>query len=400
MTGRYHTTLPGRHDPKPEPGGPLGVGDQVEVVAVQLLDHLASNTCVCDQDQVCGLCLLRVVEDNDYAQAHAAYTAAALSLGIVNFGPNIPLGVAGARFALTTTGHSGRNQREAFAGEPLTRPLHRHDGYDPTGRPRCWCGSIAERDHSTGDLTCALSGVPLNVANDAAVVQSGRITEAVDDMALTVESAWRRFLAADPAGDPGELGLPSHSSRGDALRALHQMRATLHSVFGVDETRRAQLCLWPTAEPDDNSQHVAVAGGYEGTIGCLCDGPISDGGGPGNPTTCVRSGVVIWEPDHQHVAVAGDIEGTIGCLCDGPINDGSENKGPRFYELSPSDGPITCIRSGAVIWSPEPQDRGADSDRAAAAEERLMQIPYEDLGPAGRTLVDNPRDGRRGGIEI
>ena len=88
MTGRFHTELPGRSKPDPEPGGPLGVAEQVEMVAVELLDHLASDTCVCDQAKACGLCLLGVVKDNDYAQAHAAWTAAALSLGIANFGPD------------------------------------------------------------------------------------------------------------------------------------------------------------------------------------------------------------------------------------------------------------------------------------------------------------------------
>lgn len=103
MAGRFHNELPGRTKPDPEPGGPLGVADQVEVVAVELLDHLASDTRVCDQAKACGLCLLRVVENNDYAKAHAAWTAASLSLGIANFGPDVSLGMAAARFAVTTT---------------------------------------------------------------------------------------------------------------------------------------------------------------------------------------------------------------------------------------------------------------------------------------------------------
>lgn len=402
MTDRFHADLPGRHKPEPEPGGPLGVYDQVEILAVQLLDHLASDTCVCEQGTACGMCLLSVVESNDYAQHAAAWAAASVSLGIANFGPKVSLGAAAARWAITTTGRRGRNEKESFAGELLTGPLHRHDGYDRAGRPRCWCGSIAERDHATGDLVCTLAGVALDVADDAAVVQSGRITEAVDDMAFTVESAWRRFLVAEPAAEPGELGLPAHSSRGDALRALHRMRSTLHSVFGVDETRRAQLCLWPTAAPDDNHQHVAVAGEYEDTIACLCGGPLIDGGDDlvAGEITCARSKVVIWQPDHQHLAVAGDGDGKIACACGGPISDGREGKGPRLYQLSPGDVPVSCVRTGTVIWSPEPPNRETDADRAAAAEARLMQIPYEDLGPAARTLRDNPRGRRSGGLEI
>ena len=378
------------------------MADQVEMVAVELLDHLASDTCVCDQTKACGLCLLGVVKDNDYAQAHAAWTAAALSLGIANFGPDVPLGAAAARWAVTTTGRSGRREKESFAGEQLTGPFHRHDGYGADGRPRCWCGSIAERDHTSGDLVCALAEVNLDVADNAAVVQSGRITEAVDDMALAVESAWRRFLVAEPASEPGELGLPADSSRGDALSALHRMRAQLHGVFGVDETRRAQLCLWPTAAPDDNLHHHAVAGEHEDTIACLCGGPLIDGGDdlvPGE-ITCARSGVVIWEPDRRHVAVAGDIDGNIACLCDGPVSDGREGKGPRSYELSPRDAPVACVRSGTVIWSPEQPNREPDVERAATAEELLMEIPYEYLGPDGRTLANNPRDQRPDGIGI
>ena len=299
MAGRFHNELPGRTKPAPEPGGPLGVADQVEVVAVELLDHLASDTCVCDQAKACGLCLLSVVESNDYAKAHAAWTAASVSLGIANFGPDVSLGMAAARFAVTTTGRSGRRHKESFASEQLTGPLHRHDGYGADSRPRCWCGSIAERDHDSGDLVCALAGVNLDVADHGAVMQSGRITEAVDKVALAVESAWRRFLAAEPASEPGELGLPADSSRGDALAALHQMRALLHGVFGVDETRRAQLCLWPTAAPDDNLQHHAVAGDHEDTIACLCGGPLIDGGDDlvAGEITCARSQVVIWTPD-------------------------------------------------------------------------------------------------------
>lgn len=33
----------------------------------------------------------------------------------------------------------------------------------------------------------------------------------------------------------------------------------------------------------------------------------------------------------------------------------------------------------------------SDEERAKRAEERLMQIPRDQLGPAGRILVDNPR---------
>lgn len=65
---------------------------------VELLDHLASDTCVCDQPKACGLCLLGVVEDNDYAQAHAAWTAASRSLGIANFGSGVSLGALAARW--------------------------------------------------------------------------------------------------------------------------------------------------------------------------------------------------------------------------------------------------------------------------------------------------------------
>ena len=123
-------------------------------------------------------------------------------------------------------------------------------------------------------------------------------------------------------------------------------------------------------------------------------------GAPASEASSGSSGVVIWEPDCQHVAVSDDIEGTIGCACDGPISDDSEGKGPRFYGLSPSDGPITCVRSGAVIWSPEQPSRETEAERAATAETRLTQFPYEHLGPAGRTLGDDPRDGRRGGLGL
>lgn len=255
MAERYQTSLPGRSGPEPEPGGPSGVADQVEFVAVLLLDDAAAGSCVCDSGQLCGWCLLLIVEDDDYARAVAAHQSAAVSLGIANFGPTVTLGAAALRFGLGRTGRRGRESRESFANAQISGPLHRHDGYDQDGRPRCWCGSIAERDHFTGDLVCSLSGMELNVADDAAVVQSGRMTDAVDGMALTVEAAWCRYVVADVAGDPAELGLPSHSSRGDALAALHQMRATLRSVFGVDDTRRAQLCLWPVTEPAAADQH-------------------------------------------------------------------------------------------------------------------------------------------------
>lgn len=33
----------------------------------------------------------------------------------------------------------------------------------------------------------------------------------------------------------------------------------------------------------------------------------------------------------------------------------------------------------------------SEAELAERAEERLMKIPYEHLGPAGRILVDNPR---------
>lgn len=33
----------------------------------------------------------------------------------------------------------------------------------------------------------------------------------------------------------------------------------------------------------------------------------------------------------------------------------------------------------------------SDEERAKRAEERLMQIPRDQLGPAGRILFDNPR---------
>jgi len=33
----------------------------------------------------------------------------------------------------------------------------------------------------------------------------------------------------------------------------------------------------------------------------------------------------------------------------------------------------------------------SDQERAQRAEERLKEIPYHQLGPAGRILVDNPR---------
>ena len=35
--------------------------------------------------------------------------------------------------------------------------------------------------------------------------------------------------------------------------------------------------------------------------------------------------------------------------------------------------------------------RLSTSEVVAQAEERLMRTPYEELGPAGRILVDNPR---------
>ena len=53
-----------------------------------------------------------------------------------------------------------------------------------------------------------------------------------------------------------------------------------------------------------------------------------------------------------------------------------------------------------VIWSLEQPNREPDVERAAKAEERLMEIPCEYLGPDGRTLVDTPRDQRRDGIGI
>jgi len=105
------------------------------------------------------------------------------------------------------------------------------------------------------------------------------------------------------------------------------MRALLHGVSGVDETRRSQLCLWPVAAPDDNLHHHAVAGDHEDTIA-------------------------------------------------------------RLY-----------VRSETVIWSPEQPNREPDVERAATAEELLMEIPYEYLGPDSRTLV-NPRDQRSDGIGI
>lgn len=103
---------------------------------------------------------------------------------------------------MTTTGRSGGREKESFVGEQLTGPFHRHDDYGADGRPRCWCGSIAERDHASGTLVCALAGEPRRdrQRRGGAV---GRITEAVDDVALAVESAWRRF------SEPGELGCPS-----------------------------------------------------------------------------------------------------------------------------------------------------------------------------------------------
>ena len=33
----------------------------------------------------------------------------------------------------------------------------------------------------------------------------------------------------------------------------------------------------------------------------------------------------------------------------------------------------------------------SDEEHAERAEKRLMEIPYHQLGPAGRILVDNPR---------
>ena len=219
------------------------MADQVEVVAVELLDHLASGTCVCDQAKACGLCLLSVVENNDYAKAHAAWTAASVSLGIANFGPDVSLGMAAARFAVTTTGRSGRRHKESFASKQLTGPFHRHDGYGADGRPRCWCGSIAERDQASGDLVCALACVNLDVADHGAVMQSGRITEAVDDVALAVESAWRRFVAAEPASEPGELGLPAQSSRGDALAAPPDTGPAPRRVRRRRDTSRSSVPL-------------------------------------------------------------------------------------------------------------------------------------------------------------
>jgi len=58
------------------------------------------------------------------------------------------------------------------------------------------------------------------------------------------------------------------------------------------------------------------------------------------------------------------------------------------------------VRSRVVIWSLEQPNREPDVERAAKAEERLMEIPCEYLGPDGRTLVDTPRDQRRDGIGI
>ena len=214
-------------------------------------------------------------------------------------------------FAESRATRRGAEERESWAGEKITGPFHRFDGCDHDGRPRCWCGSIAERDRSTHAVVCALSQLPLRPEDAATSVQSGRLAEAVDDMALAVESAWRRFVAAAPAAEPGALGLPARSSRGDAIAALHDMTANLHSVFGVDEARRAQLCLWPVASPEDHTdtadagrlrrraqhyEHRAVPGEHEGTIACACGGGLSDGGGEGQPITCVRSGVVIWNP--------------------------------------------------------------------------------------------------------
>lgn len=44
----------------------------------------------------------------------------------------------------------------------------------------------------------------------------------------------------------------------------------------------------------------------------------------------------------------------------------------------------------------------SDQERADRAEKRLMEIPYDQLGPAGRILVDNPRpstpEQRRAGL--
>ena len=36
-------------------------------------------------------------------------------------------------------------------------------------------------------------------------------------------------------------------------------------------------------------------------------------------------------------------------------------------------------------------DQLSEAELAERAEKRLMKIPYEHLGPAGRILVDNPR---------
>ena len=87
-------------------------------------------------------------------------------------------------------------------------------------------------------------------------------------------------------------------------------------------------------------------------------------------------------------------------MCDGPVSDGSEGNGRRFYELSPSDAPVACVRSGTVIWSPEQPNREPEAERATTAEELLIEIPYEYLGPDGRTLVNTPRDGRPDGIGV
>ena len=37
------------------------------------------------------------------------------------------------------------------------------------------------------------------------------------------------------------------------------------------------------------------------------------------------------------------------------------------------------------------QPRMSDEEHAARAEERLKEIPYHQLGPAGRILADNPQ---------
>lgn len=87
------------------------------------------------------------------------------------------------------------------------------------------------------------------------------------------------FWSPSLPASPESWGSPQNTSRGDALSALHRMRALLHGVFGVDETRRAQLCLWSTAAPTTTSNHHhAVASDHKDTIACLCGGPLIDGG--------------------------------------------------------------------------------------------------------------------------